>query len=479
MEVDVMSSSPVDLNWRPAPVTTRQVKFATVLAFLAWAFAVYDFILFGTLLPEIGRDLGLSTAQQATLVTLMSAGAVLLGLLAGPVVDKFGRKAGMSFTVAGAGIASLLTALAGFVPVWALVGIRSLSGIGLSEQGVNGAYLSELYGASEDPRIKKRQGFIYSLVQGGWPVGAILAAALSAVMLPRIGWTGCFVFAAIPSLIVAVLAQKLRESPQFESLHRLRRLQRDGRSADAAKLSGHLGIEEHRTSSLADVFRGRSLRTTIALGLGHILNYFPVQVFSVLGTTVLINVHHISFANSLAVLLLSNVVAYVGYLTHGALGDRFGRRNIIAIGWITGGVVFTAMIFGPSDFWTVVALYSIGTFFLIGPYSCVLFFVGESYETRIRGRGAAFVAAVGPIGAILSSALAATVLTNSGTWTTAAFLFGAVPCVLSGLAVLIARRHPHVADPVHEQHGSEQTEDLASAPNAPSAQPARSAQETP
>ena len=125
------------------------------------------------------------------------------------------------------------------------------------------------------------------------------------------------------------------------------------------------------------------------------------------------SVHNVSFTNSLVILLLSNLIAYLGYLTHGFLGDKFGRRNVIAFGWITGGIVFTAMIFGPSDFWTVVGLYSLGTFFLIGPYSCVLFFVGESYDTRIRGRGATFVAAVGPIGgAIISSALAATLLSR-------------------------------------------------------------------
>jgi MFS family permease len=436
--------------WRPAHVTNRQIKFATIMAFLAWAFAVYDFILFGTLLPELGKDLGLNEAEQATMVTWMSVGAVGMGLIAGPVVDKFGRKAGLAFTTAGAGIASALTALGGIVPVAALVAIRSLSGLGLSEQGVNGAYLSELYGASDDPRIKKRQGFIYSLVQGGWPIGAILAAALTAVLLPTIGWAGCFVFAAVPSLIVAALARKLRESPQFESIQKIRQLQKSGQHADAEDLSAALGIEEHETrSTLADVFRGRSLRTTLALGLGHILNYFPVQVFSVLGTTVLVSVHNVSFTNSLAILLMSNVIAYLGYLTHGFLGDKFGRRNVIAFGWITGGIVFTAMIFGPSDFWTVVALYSLGTFFLIGPYSCVLFFVGESYDTRIRGRGATFVAAVGPVGAILSSALAATMLSGGGNWATAAFLFGAIPCVLSGIAVLFSRKHQHVADPVH------------------------------
>jgi hypothetical protein len=37
----------------------------------------------------------------------------------------------------------------------------------------------------------------------------------------------------------------------------------------------------------------------------------------------------------------------------------------------------------------------------------------------------------------------------SGSWATAAFFFGAIPCVLSGLAVLFSRKHPHVIDPVH------------------------------
>lgn len=436
--------------WRPAHVTNGQIKFATVLALLAWAFAVYDFILFGTLLPELGKSLGMDEAAQAGLVTWMSAGAVIVGLAAGPVMDKFGRKAGMAFATTGAGVASVLTALAGLLPSPFLILIRSLSGLGLSEQGVNGAYLSELYGASDDPRIKKRQGFIYSLVQGGWPIGAILAAALTAVLLPHIGWAGCFVFAAIPSFIVAALTRKLRESPQFEAISKIHQLQKSGAHAEAQEISAALGIEEHhKPSTMADIFRGRSLRTTLSLGLGHILNYFPVQVFSVLGTTVITTIHHVSFTNSLAILLMSNVVAYLGYLTHGALGDRFGRRNVIAFGWITGGIVFTAMIFGPSDFWTVVALYSVGTFFLIGPYSCVLFFVGESYHTRIRGRGAAFVAAVGPIGAILASAAATGILGSGGTWATAAFYFGAIPCVLSGVAVLFAKKNQHVADPVH------------------------------
>ncbi len=42
-------------GWKPEQLTPEQVRFATWIAFFAWVFAVYDFILFGTLLPEIGR----------------------------------------------------------------------------------------------------------------------------------------------------------------------------------------------------------------------------------------------------------------------------------------------------------------------------------------------------------------------------------------------------------------------------------------
>lgn len=419
-----------------SPVTIRQVKYATVIAFLAWTFAVYDFILFGMLLPEIGKSINLDAAGQSELATYVALGGVVVALAVGPIVDKFGRRFGMVFTVGGAGIASALTALAGMISPALLVGIRSISGLGYAEQGVNGAYLSELYAASDNEKLAKRRGLVYSLVQGGWPIGALLAAGLTAVLLPIIGWEGCFVFAALPSLIIAVAATKLRESPQFEKIRADRQARRDAATTPqpavaAEPQDGHVGLR--------GILTGAARRTSLVLGGSHILNWFPVQVFSVLGTTVLVNVHGISFSNSLVILLLSNLVAYAGYLVHGFFGDRFGRRNMIGIGWSIGGVVLAIMLYGPHNAVVVVALYSVGLFFLIGPYSCLLFFVGESYDNSVRGTGASFVTGVGPIGAVIASAGATAILGANGHWQIAALIFGAIPCTLSGLLVFAAR----------------------------------------
>lgn len=419
-------------GWRPAPVTSKQVTYATWIAFLAWACAVYDFILFGTLLPQIGSSTGMTEAQQASLATWVAAGTVVVALAVGPLVDRFGRRFGMMFTVGGAGVCSALTATAGMVSPLLLIVIRSLSGLGYAEQAVNGTYLSELYDASQDERIRRKRGFIYSLVQGGWPIGALIAAAMTALLLPIVGWKGCFVFAALPSLVVAVLASRLRESPQFELEQQLRDVgRRPILKADAMARSGYLAA-----------FSGRARRVTLALSAGHMLNWFAVQVFGVLGTTVLTSVHGVSFQSSLLILFLSNGIAYAGYLVHGYLGDRFGRRNVIACGWSIGGVAFAAMLYAPHNMPLVVALYSVGQFFLIGPYSCVLFFVGESYTSRIRGTGSAIVNGLGPIGAIVASLGAATILSAHGNWLTCAFWFGAVPCTLSGIAILFASNRP-------------------------------------
>src|SRR5258708_30498465 len=243
-----------------------------------------------------------------------------------------------------------------------------------------------MYGAAGDPVLDRRKVFSYSLVQGGWPIGALVAAGLTAVLLPLIGWQGCFVFAAIPSFIIAVFARKLKETPQFEASREIARLRKAGQEAEARTLAQELNMsyEEHQTAGFGAVFRGEALRATLAIGGAFLLNWFAIQVFAVLGTTVIPSVHNVTFQNSLIVLLLSNVIGYCGYLAHGFVGDKIGRRNAIAIGWMISGLVFAGMLYGPSNFGVVVLLYSIGLFFLIGPYAALLFFIGETYPTVIR-----------------------------------------------------------------------------------------------
>ncbi|WP_087752720.1 MFS transporter [Paraburkholderia caledonica] len=422
-------------------ILPSDVKRATVVAFFAWVFAVYDFILFGTLLPEIGKHYGWDAAAQAEIATLVAVGTAVIAFAIGPLLDRLGRKAGLLWTVAGAALCSGLTVVGGAMGQVPLVLIRSLSGLGYAEETVNATYLNELYSAANDPKLNRNKGFIYSLVQGGWPIGALIASGLTALLLPRIGWQGCFVFATFPAIVIFFMTRRLKESPQFLLHKRIKQLRETGQAGEARTLANAHAVdyEEHSRAGLADAFRGNALRATLVLGGGILLNWSAIQVFSVLGTTVLTRVHNVSFENSLLILVLSNVIGYCGYLSHGFIGDKIGRRNTLAIGWMLGGLSFAGMLFGPSSAGVVVALYSLGLFFLIGPYSAALFFIGESYPTAIRGTGSSIVHAMGPIGAILAGVGVTWMLNHGGDWLHAALWFGAVPCFLSGVLILFAR----------------------------------------
>lgn len=70
-------------GWQPQQLTIKDVKFATWIAFFAWVFAVYDFILFGTLLPEIGLHFGWDEVEQAEIATWVAVGGAVIALAIG------------------------------------------------------------------------------------------------------------------------------------------------------------------------------------------------------------------------------------------------------------------------------------------------------------------------------------------------------------------------------------------------------------
>jgi MFS family permease len=425
----------------------RTVIYTSVICFLAWVFAVYDFTLFGTLLPRMADDFGWSPATSTAVATYVAIGTTIFAFTIGPLLDYIGRKKSLIVATLAAALSSALTALTPGAIYLTIV--RAFSGLGWSEEVVNTTYLNEIYGT------RRRRGFMYAFVQGGWPIGALLGAATSALLLGVIGWRGVFLFATIPAVVVAILALKLRESPVYEVVKRVRTLDREGRHAEAMEFGQRHGLDVHHTeeSTLRQIFERDIRKHTILLSLAWLFNFFGIQAFSVLGTTVLVEGKGVSFGSALIILIVSNVAAYIGYLSHGFVGDYFSRRLTIAGGWIIGGVVFTIMLFGPNAGAFVLPMYALGLFFLNGPYAALLFYMGESFPARTRGTGVAFAHAMGPIGTIVGSALITGILSAGLPMTVAAFIGGSLGMFLSGLCMLGCREvhnDPHQAEVLPE-----------------------------
>ncbi|MYU24801.1 MFS transporter [Streptomyces sp. SID8352] len=438
-------------------VTLTDVRRATVICFLAWTFAVYDFILFANLLPVISGDLDWDSAKATGVNTWVTAGTALVAFLVGPFVDRFGRRAGIIGCVVGAAVASLLTWLGGYAAgaiglagIVLLIVIRSLAGVGYSEQAVNATYLNEMYAhVYTDEKSMRRRGLLYAFVQGGWPIGAVIAAISIQILEPIGGWELCFVVAVFPALLIPLAARRLKESPVFEAKRRIEELRAQGRTADAAELAHLTGQKESAPQAgVRALFQGESRRATLTLSIAFLLNWVGILAFAFQGTLILVNGKEISFTSALQVLIVSNLAGFLGYLFHGWLGDRISRRTTISFGWFVSSLCFAVMVLGPNgNFGLLVAAYAVGTFFLIGPYSAMLFFNSESFPVETRGTASTFINALGQVGAIIGGALFTATLSAAGSsaaeqadaWIRAGLIWGCVPILLSAVAILFAR----------------------------------------
>lgn len=432
-------------------VTPRDVKIATWICFFAWTFAVYDFVLFGNLLPVMAADLGWTGAQSTNVNTWVTVGTALVAFAIGPIVDKVGRRKGIILAVLGAAVASLLTAVAGWVigvvagvGIVLLILVRSLAGLGYAEQAVNATYLSEMFAHTyTDPAKARRRGLVYSLVQSGWPIGSVLAAASVYLLFPVGGWALCFIVAVLPALFIGIAGRYLKESPQFVNRRNALKLLAEGRTDEAHDLAEAAGvdlIDQH--APLASAFKGESLRATLVIGLAFLLSWMGVLAFAILGTSLLTaeSGKGIDFSNALGILAISNATAFGGYVFHGWLGDRIGRRNTIALGWFLSALSFAGMLLTPSGtVWLIIFCYSAGLFFLIGPFAALLFFNGESFPVNTRATGGSIINAAGQIGAIIGGVLITAALGAGQTWVEATFIWGCAPILLAAILIMFAR----------------------------------------
>jgi len=457
------TQSTIDLT-APAPNEKRRfpvfskgaTRTATTLALLAWTVAVFDYGLFGTLLPAMQDEFGWTAPEAYAINTFIAVGTAIVCFGIGPIIDRLGRRKGMMVTIGGTAVVSTLTAIMpaglGFLSNALLVVIRSFGGLGFSEQAVNATYMNEVYQVTEVEGKRKRPGFHYSFIQGGWPLGFLLASALALVFLPSLGWRWLYVMAAVPAaIIVWTISRKLKETPQFELHSELTQLEKHGKADEAHALAASYGVEHSSAAPLKRIWEPHLRRNTIVFSLAWITNFFGIMIFSVLGTSVLKNAKGVELSDAFWMLIVINLLAYFGYVFHGWIGDKIGRKKTIIGGWVLSGVFFTLMLspIATTPF-MIILTYGGGLFFLVGPYAAIQYFMAECYPVSCRATGTSFIGAMSQPGTIIGGALFTAVAAASSTGL-AAFWVGAVGTVVSGLLMILAKPpieailedHPH------------------------------------
>lgn len=167
----------------------------------------FDLLILGFMLPAISADLALSPTQAGSLVTWTLIGAVAGGIVFGSLSDKYGRVRVLTWTIV---LFAVFTGLCAFAQgYWDLLIYRTIAGIGLGgEFGIGMALAAEAWPA-------KHRAKAASYVALGWQVGVLVAALLTPLLLPIIGWKGMFLVGIIPAFVAWYLRAKLHEPEVF------------------------------------------------------------------------------------------------------------------------------------------------------------------------------------------------------------------------------------------------------------------------
>jgi MFS family permease len=205
-------------------------KKALAASVVGYAMDGFDLLILGFMLGAIRADLGLTPAQGGSLLTWTLIGAVVGGIVFGMLSDYYGRVRVLTWTILLFAIFTGLCALAkGYTD---LLIYRTIAGVGLGgEFGIGMALVAEAWPA----RLRARACANVAL---GWQGGVLVAALVTPLLLPHIGWRGMFLVGVVPGLVAFAIRLFVGEPQIFvehagrvRGLEPLKLLIKDGATA--------------------------------------------------------------------------------------------------------------------------------------------------------------------------------------------------------------------------------------------------------
>jgi MFS family permease len=322
-----------------------------LFAFMGWAFDFYDLVLLGFLKEAVGRDLGLSSAEEAWMLGVALGASGLGGMVAGAVADRLGKRDVLAATVLLYSLGSLVCGLAPSYPVF-LAG-RVLVGFGVGgEWAVGHGMLAEAVA----PAVRGRAS---ASLQAGEPVGVALAALMGFLVVPWLGWR----WVMIASSATALLAFAMRSFLTFTPVPAGRR----------APLR-----------ALASAGVGRRFLLAWILGIFKLGTYWTCYTWL---PSFLVRQMHQPVGRSTAWILTAQVGQLAGMLTFGVVADRAGRRPAFSAYSLLTAAALIPLAFAwqplsehPALFWTAMLLLGLGSGCTAG-FGALL---AELFPTEVR-----------------------------------------------------------------------------------------------
>jgi len=390
---------------------SRWHKTFFAVAFFGTLFDAADFALFGGALPLIRQEFGLSVQQAGLLATVGLVGAFLGALFWGTISDYIGRRTAFSATV---GIFALFTGLvAASWNVASLATFRFLSNFGLGGEVPVATTLTAEFMPS---RIR---GAATGSMMTAFPVGLVVAAGLSLLIIPHWGWRGLFLVGVVPAFLLFFVARYMPESVRY--------LLSRGRIEDATRTVEHIekeaGVQpaaaaptdikaEVGTPPGVTVFQlfaaGRARRTILLWIVSFCFLWSSNGILFMLPT--ILTQRGLPLSQALILQLVQASAAIFGYAACSFLIDWYGRRPVLFLYYLVGAGfhLWFAMATGS---WMYAAIAAVG-WVNPGVYGPSCIYASELYPTHLRATAVGWFFGIGRIGSFLAPAVVGVMLGN-------------------------------------------------------------------
>jgi MFS transporter, putative metabolite:H+ symporter len=376
-----------------------------ILAFLGIMFDAADFALFGAALPPIAREFGLGPAQAGGLATIGLVGAFAGALFWGTVSDYIGRRASFLATVS---IFALFTGLvAASWNVLALATFRFLSNFGLGgEVPVTLTLASEF----SPGRIRGR---MTGTMMAAFPVGLVVAAALSLAIVPTLGWRALFVVGVVPAVLLFFVRRYMPESVRYqlsrgeveEAERTVEEIERQalgsGRPAPMqaiAPAGATAGTAKRGVTVLALFEDGRARRTILLWIVSFCFLWSSNGILFMLPT--ILTQRGFPLTQAIGFQLVQSLAAVVGYAACGFLIDWYGRRPVLFLYYFI-GAFFHLWFAQATGLWMYAAIAAVG-WVNPGVFGATGIYVSELHPTYLRATAVGWFFGIGRIGSFLA-----------------------------------------------------------------------------
>ena len=156
-----------------------------------------------TAFPYLRAEFGVNEAQLGALVSAVSVVIALTALPIALVVDRWSRVRAIAIM---GSLWSVATAACAFAPGYAAL-LAARLGIGVGQAGFGPAG-SAVLGAAYPP---ERRATVLGIFQMGAPIGVVTGSVVGSLVAAHWGWRPAFLVVALPGLVLALLALRLRD----------------------------------------------------------------------------------------------------------------------------------------------------------------------------------------------------------------------------------------------------------------------------